>query len=401
MTPAWRILMLLFVPARRGGYWRALHFARQLVKRGHQVTLMAMSPRNRCQFECHLDQGVTIVETPDLLWGALRSGWDGWDCLRRIGWLHGHHFDLVHAFDARPIAVLPALYLQARHAIPLIMDWEDWFGRGGSVEERVNPIVRTLLRPVETFFEEHFRTQADATTVICSTLREKAIALGVPPDTIALLRDGADVDGLHPLDRDMCRRELGLPIEAPIIGFVGAVFHRDAVLMARAFDLVRAARPAARLLLIGYVTRSAPIEMMVTAPSLTVIRTGFVSYAQMNRYLAACDVCWLTLCDTGANRGRWPMKLNDYMCVGRPTVATAVGDVTHVMQQHDIGLLALDTPEDIARQVLSLLDDAARRDWLGRNARRVAEEVFDWRFVTHELESLYDQVLAGRPHFAV
>jgi glycosyltransferase involved in cell wall biosynthesis len=109
----------------------------------------------------------------------------------------------------------------------------------------------------------------------------------------------------------------------------------------------------------------------------------------------------LTLCDTGANRGRWPMKLNDYMCVGRPTVATAVGDVTHVMQQHDIGLLAPDTPEDIAQQVLSLLDDAARRDWLGRNARRVAEEVFDWRFVTTELESLYGQVLAGRPHFTV
>ena len=152
MTRSWRILMLTSVAARKGAFWRALHFARHLVQRGYQVMLMSMSPQNRFQFQVYVDRGVTVVETPDLMWGPLRSGWDMWDCLRRILWLRGRDWDLIHAFDTRPTALLPALYFQSQHQIPLVMDWGDWFGCGGSVEERTNPFVRTVLRPVETFF---------------------------------------------------------------------------------------------------------------------------------------------------------------------------------------------------------------------------------------------------------
>ncbi|MCI0398271.1 MAG: glycosyltransferase [Chloroflexi bacterium] len=384
--------MLLFVAARKGAYWRAFHLARRLAGRGHQVTLLAMSPRGRFQVKQYYDAGVLVVETPDLLAGPLRSGWDGWECLRRIHWLRRHPVDLVHLFDARPTALLPALYLQNRRQRPLVMDWEDWFGRGGSVEERPNPLVRATLRPVETFFEERFRTRADRTTVICTTLHDKAVALGVPPETILLLRDGANVDGLHPLDRDTCRAELGLPADVPLVGYVGAIFQRDARLMARAFDHLQEALPAVRLLLIGYVNQ--PVEKMVRDSS-ALIRTGFISQETINRYLAACDVCWLPYCDSGANRGRWPMKLNDYMSVGCPTVATAVGDVAQVMGQFNIGLLARDTPEEIACQALALLGDPEWRSWLGRNARQVAEEHFDWRWRVAELEQLYGQLLAA------
>jgi len=176
--------MLVFNAVGKGTYWRAFHLARHLVLRGHQVTLMAMSKRRRLSLSVRVDEGVTIVESPDLLWGPLRSGWDLWEASRRIQWLRGHRFDLVHAFEARPTVLLPALYMQDRQKTPLVMDWCDWFGRGGSVEERPNRLVRTLLRPVETFFEEHFRTRAAGTTVICTTLYQKAVELGVPPETM-------------------------------------------------------------------------------------------------------------------------------------------------------------------------------------------------------------------------
>ena len=91
------------------------------------------------------------------------------------------------------------------------------------------------------------------------------------------------------------------------------------------------------------------------------------------------------------------MKLGDYMCAGRPTVATAVGDVTHTMQTYPIGLLSHDTPRGIARQTLKLLSDPEHCAHLGRNARRVAEDVFDWRLRTAELETLYEKVLSSWP----
>jgi glycosyltransferase involved in cell wall biosynthesis len=385
-----RILMITFNPVGRGTFYRALHFARHLVQRGHTVTLLAMSPQERWRFRTRNMDGVTLVETPDLLWGKLRSGWDPYDTLARIGWLRGRDFDLVHAFEARPIVIIPSLYMQRWQSIPLVLDWCDWFGAGGSVEERPNWLLRTPLRPVETFFEESFRTWADGTTVINSVLRQRAIDLGVPPETILLLPDGCDVQRLQVLDRDEARRALGLPLDRPLIGYIGAIFQRDAQLMARAFDLVQETRPRAMLAVIGYCNRD--VAVLVADPG-AVIRTGFISYEDMNCYLAACDLCWLPLRDTGANRGRWPLKLNEYMAAGRPVVATALGDVATLLREHEIGLLAQDQPENLAEATVQLMGDPSLRDRLGRNARRVAEEVFDWALLTERLESFYDKVL--------
>ncbi len=350
MTPR-RIVMLVFNEVGKGTYWRAFHFARQLVKRDHHVTVLAMARDRRFHGRERMIDGVRLVETPDVLWGPLRSGWDVWDALWRCQWIARQECDLVHAFECRPTVLMPALYVKKTRHIPLVIDWCDWFGRGGSVEERANPLVRAVLRPVETFFEEHFRTRADATTVICTMLHAKAVALGVPPAQIFSIRDGADVEGLYPQDRHAARRALGQPDDALIVGYVGAIFPRDAQLMACAFDRIRSAQPHARLLLIGYV--NAPIEQLVAAPE-AVLRTGPLDYAALNGYLAACDMCWLPYHDSGANRGRWPLKLNDYMAAGRATVATAVGDVEDVMRRYDIGVLARDTSDDLAHAVLDL-----------------------------------------------
>ncbi len=388
-----RILMLLFGTEGKGTYWRALYLARGLARRGHHLTVLATSRTRRLHFSVRSDAqaGVTLVESPDVLWGSLRSGWDLWNVISRIAWTRKWHFDLVHAFESRPVSILPALYWQRRRQARLVLDWCDWFGRGGSVEERPNPFIRATLRPIETFFEEHFRARADGTTVINTTLRQKAIDLGVPPQTILLLRNGSDIENLYPRPQSEARRAIGLPVDEPIIGYVGAIFHRDADLMARAFDLVCAARRA-RLLLIGYC--NLPVERLVKSPE-SVIRTGHLCYNELGLYLAACDVCWLPLRDSGANRGRWPLKLNDYMAVGRPVVTTAVGDMITFFQKYPIGLLARDDPQDLADKVLALLDDPQQRETMGRQARHLAETVFSWDRLAEPLESFYHNVLEG------
>lgn len=387
-----RILMLVFNQVGKGTYWRAFHFARHLSRRGHHVTLVAMAPHRRLRGHQRVVEGVRIVEAPDLLWGSLRSGWDLWEALWRCGWTLRHSFDLVHAFECRPTVLVPALFLKTLRRLPLVIDWCDWFGRGGSVEERPNPLQRAVLRPVETFFEERCRTCADATTVICSTLYARAVALGVDPSTIVQIRDGADIEAIHPQDRAAARRALGLPPDGLLLGYLGAIFPRDAQLMARAFDRIHGERPDTRLLLIGYV--NAPVEQLTAAPA-AVIRTGRLDYAALNGYLAACDLCWLPFCDTGANRGRWPLKLNDYMAAGRATVATAVGDVTEVLHRHAVGVLTSDQPAELAQAVLELWQAPERRAHYERVARHTAESVFDWRLRANELEACYERLLGA------
>ena len=66
---------------------------------------------------------------------------------------------------ARPVVLFPALIAQKQGA-KLVMDWADLFGRGGSVEERPNPLLRTILRPLRRSSRARFRTRADGSIVI-------------------------------------------------------------------------------------------------------------------------------------------------------------------------------------------------------------------------------------------
>lgn len=383
--------MLLFNQVGRGTYWRAFYLARELVSQGHTVALLAMSRDRYLRFRVRSDAGVAVVESPDLLCGALRSGWDPYDVLARISWLRCREYELVHAFEARPVVIWPALYMQHR-GIKLILDWCDWFGRGGSVEERPGRLLRAFLRPVETFFEERFRLHADGTTVINSTLKKKAMRLSVPAKTIFHLPNGCNVKDLRPIERSLARRHLGLPADAPIIGYIGAIFLRDAVLMARAFDHVHSQLPHARLLVIGYC--SVDVASLSRAGE-SIISTGRVRYKEISAWLSACDIAWLPMCDTGANRGRFPLKINDYLSVGLPLVVTAVGDMADFLRQHPVGLLARDEPADLAGQAVILLQDEGQRCSKGRLARRLAEEELSWAHVARRLGDYYMRVLGA------
>jgi len=179
---------------------------------------------------------------------------------------------------------------------------------------------------------------------------------------------------------------VGLPIDGPLLGYVGGIYPSDAEFMAAAFNQVLQARPDARFMLVGYFNRQ--IEPLIEPPG-QVLRSGWVSNEQMMQYLSACDVCWLPLRNSGANRGRWPGKLNDYMSIGRPVVATAIGNLPDVIGRYGLGLTAPDNPAEFAQQTVRLLNDAALCAEFGRKARQAAENDFNWNHMTDQLEQLY------------
>lgn len=387
-----RIAMLVFNQPERGTYWRAFYLARELCSRGHTVTLIATAPRERCRFRVSYQiQGrLALVEAPDLLPGSLRSGWDLWASLLRAAWLAGGRFDLLHAFECRPSVILPARFARALHGVPLVIDWCDWLGRGGSVEERPNPLVRAALRPIETFCETRLRVGADATTVINGVLGRRALELGAHPASITLLPNGCDTAGWELESPAAARESLGLPQHAPLIGYVGAIFRRDAELLAGSFDLLHQRRPEARLLVLGYCNIA--IERLVRCPQ-AVLRTGVLDTATLHRFLRACSLGWLPLCDSGANRGRWPLKLSTYMSAGLPFVTSAIGDLGGFVERYPAGVAAAPTPVALADATMALLDHPARAAALGAHGRRLAEGELSWASVTNIAEHVYQTLL--------
>jgi glycosyltransferase involved in cell wall biosynthesis len=81
------------------------------------------------------------------------------------------------------------------------------------------------------------------------------------------------------------------------------------------------------------------------------------------------------------------------MACGRPVVGTAVGGLLDTVVPGTTGeLVPPRRPEQLARALRSLLDDADLRAAYGRAARQRAVACYDWRRVVSETENVYRAV---------
>jgi glycosyltransferase involved in cell wall biosynthesis len=388
------VLMLNHNVAGRSTFFRAFYFGRELAARGHEVTLATISERRILSAEESTVEGVRVVRTPDLGVAIARTGWDPWDALYRTVRFSRERFDVVHGYDCRPVVLGPSLGLQLSKGIPWVTDWADWWGRGGAISERESWDGRVAFAPFETFLEERFRRFARQVTVTSRALRDRALSLGLRDDRVHLLPSGANVTTIRALDRQACRRELGLRGDARIACFVGFVQY-DLELAIRAFRVARDQAPDAKLLLVGPANRAAARLAEDLGVASAIVDAGPQPFDRIPVHLGAADVLLLPLSDNLMNRARGPIKLGDYLAAGRAILSNAVGDLADVFEADDVGVLAGDSPEAYGHALASMLNDPGRSALQGRNARRVAEEKYAWRLLAPQLEAVYDRARAG------
>jgi glycosyltransferase involved in cell wall biosynthesis len=369
-----------------GTFLRAFYLARELARQGHTPTVLAISPERKVGYSKYVTEGVDVVEMCDALWGFARTGWDPWDTLNRCAFVSRRRYDLVHAFDCRPAVILPALLASRRAGCSLVIDWADWWGRGGTTTERSSTLGRIFVAPIETFFEESFRTCADATTVISHPLAARAEHLGVPASSIRVIPQGCDPDVIRPIPMKDARRHLGLAMDDFYVGHLGVLLPRDARLLFDAMSHLTAKESKAALVLIG---RHKTDVRGRRNTSVRVLEAGYVADAELPYWLGACDAVVVPLSDTIANRGRWPSKANAYLAAGRPVVATRVGDFAKVIEAHDAGLVVEADGDALATGLLEVLGAGAKRENWSDNARRLAETSLAWSTISTDLLDLY------------
>jgi len=385
-----RILFLNHNVARRGGtFYRAFDIARYLVRRGHEITLLTISADRRWGFEVEESEGVTIVHTPDLLCSLARTGWDPWDVVNRIAYLRGKQWDIIHAWDCRPVVILPALYARYQSRSSggkLVIDWCDWWGRGGTQAERPGRWLKLLYGPVETYFEEAFRTRADATTVISQALYQRALSLGVKPETIHILLQGCEVKATANGDRATARRQLGVSASQPLLLSVGALTTSEANLLFATLRELFDRLPNCRFVMIGKHGAQIPADIK-SAPQF--FETGFISDTIFQLYISACDALLIPLADSLASQARWPSKVNPFLTAGRAVVITRVGDLAHLLERESAAVMTDCQPKEIAERVMTLINDPALQVQCERQALRVSRDLLAWPLLVGQLEKLY------------
>ena len=112
-----------------------------------------------------------------------------------------------------------------------------------------------------------------------------------------------------------------------------------------------------------------------------IIFTGAVPFAEMPVYLSACDILVAPLGPKFENKLHLsPIKIYEYMSVGRAVVASRIGQLCQVIDDGRNGLLfEPDSKEDLERILKLLAGDRELREKLGHSARSDVEEKHSWK----------------------
>jgi glycosyltransferase involved in cell wall biosynthesis len=388
-----KILLINHNQIGQGTYRRCFNIGKELVKFGHQVLILTTSKKNRIKASKTKKNGLKIVQFPDLLFGRLRNGFCPLNTYLRIVYLSGKDFDIIHAFDTRPVVILPALFYKFKYKVPLVIDWADWWGRGGTIQERSGKLFAFTLGRLETFLEEYFRRFADCATTICSALKKRLISLGCKESNIMLLPQGTNFHDIKALDKNYCRKVLNIDLDSQIIGHLGTLFKNDARLL---FDSIKAVKQDIddiKLFLIGR------HKLKLSRYKLTnnfIHETREIEEKEIPFYLSACDILVLPLENNIANNGRWPSKINDYLASGKPIISTPVSDIKIIFEKEKIGILAEDNPEDFSKAILNLLKDKDLRFYLGKKGREYAEKKLNWEILVNNLNKFYHKAIENK-----
>ena len=178
----------------------------------------------------------------------------------------------------------------------------------------------------------------------------------------------------------------------PLVIFVGNFYQwHDVSTLLDGFAQVFLAHPDARLVLVG--DGAARQTMMQRAAELGLADaarfTGLVPHDQVPRLLAAADVAVVPYPPMETDLWLSPLKLFEYMASGMAIIASAVGQLTEVVQDGRNGLLV--PPGDVpamAAALQRLIVDPTLRSRLGRQAREDAKRKHSWEHYLSRLERL-------------
>ena len=239
------------------------------------------------------------------------------------------------------------------------------------------------------------RRVPDRVICVSSAIRDVVLEReGLAPNKVEIIRNGvARVAPRPPSSSDSLKSELGIPLDAPIVGMV-ANFNRavkGAVHYVDALALVARQVPNVRFLLIGLGDNRAELQARADSAGVgsQLVFTGFRD--DIDRFYDLMDVAALTSLSEGLS-----LTILESMQQSVPVVATDVGGNREIVQDGRTGyLVPPEDPATFAARTIELLRSSVLRDEFGSNARVSVARSFDLSDVADRYGAVYRELLSS------
>ena len=296
--------------------------------------------------------------------------------------------DIVHTHSSKA-GILGRLAAR-RAGVPIVVHTIH-----GMSFNRTQPVLsRTLYRQADRYCARH----TDRIITVADAMTTQAVAAGLgPAHRFITIYSGMRTEWYDPgrYDRREVRKRWGVADDEVVVGTVARLFrHKGYEQLIPA--LARAAvHPATRLrfVWIGDGPQRSHYERQLEALGIRsrVIFTGLVAPSEVAELLSGIDIL--------THASQWeglPRAVVQAALMEKPAIGFDVDGTPEVILPGQTGLLVrLNDVDALARAIIALAADPARRHALGRSGRQLCRERFDHRVMVERIEAVYRDLLAA------
>lgn len=278
-----------------------------------------------------------------------------------------------------PAALDGAIQRRARYLrkqLDRVIDWEDatalvvspvwtpWLAElpfGKIVYDCIDAldvhVPRADVKPLYEKWERELIARCDAIVTTADDLTDEVRAIR-PDVPVRVIRNGVDVDRFQQLAAER-PRPADLPNNnRPIVGFVGALYRWiDWELIGQ----VATQLPELDFVFVGPDDGNPAMDDIAALDNVYFL--GGRPYDEVPAYMNAFDAAWVPFTQDHISRAANPVKIYEYLALGRPTISTPVADV----DLFDNCIAVADNANEIAR----LLQDAITNDNATKQQTRI------------------------------
>ena len=327
------------------GGTRSYEFARRMVARGHQVTIIAAAAEGIPRQREEQIEGIRVLWVPVSYEQRMGTGRRIAAFLafavRSLGLALRVPADVIFASSTPLTVAIPGAVASWRWRAPMILEVRDLWPE---VPIAMGVLRAAPLRVLARWLERWAYRRASEVIALSPGMLQGAVAAGAAPSRAHCIPNSCDIQlfDVPPHEGLALRRSLSWLGERPLVLYSGSLGRVNGVsFLAKVACHMARLDPDVRFLVIGEGAEKELVES--TAASLNVLNRNFfmmpaVAKHDMPKYLSACTVALSLTIPVPALRNNSANKFFDALAAGRPVAVNYGGWQAELLRSSGAGI---------------------------------------------------------------
>lgn len=373
-----------FVTPNEPGATRSYWISKELVKRGHHVTVITGNSESKHEPGRFDRDGIDVIYINNFYNNSQTKLQKIWSFVKFVFQSISEaakekEVDLVYATSTPLTIGAVALALRFfkgwRYVFEVRDLWPEFPIQVGAVK---NPVLIWLLRK----FEKRIYKRSEHVVALSPGMQEGVVRAGTPVEKTSMIPNLSKPDIFYPHDFNMgIVRQFGIDLTKFNVihfGMLAVANGLDYIIKA-AIELKKRGDNTIQFLFMGEGAMQPMLEEMVRVNELQNVRfLGNYKVGIVAEVTNCCDASITSFKHLPILATNSPNKLFDSLSAGKPIIVNSAGWTKVMVEQEDCGFYVdPEKPEMLADKLLEVKDNKPLLEEWGKNARRLSVEVYD------------------------